>query len=184
MNIKKVLLCSSVLLAVGCGRIYAADAVYDPLWLYQGTWEFTKHVADGAAAVPDKILNDCGQAGKFFMCQQTVNGKLGALVIFIPRETAGHYYTQALSPDGKAMGRGELEIEGDRWTYPSKEEENGKTKYYRTTNVFSGKDHIHFEQSESTDGKTWTVTASGDEVHTSQSGTHPDPRQDKRGTSR
>jgi hypothetical protein len=183
MQRASILLWCSVLLALGCGRIFAADPAYDPLWLYQGTWEFTKHVPSGTP-VSNKIVNDYGQVGKFFMCQQTVDGKLGALVIFVPTETAGHYFTQALSPDGKAMGRGELEIQGDRWTYPSKEDENGKTKYYRTTNVFSGKDHIHFEQAESTDGKNWTVTASGDEVHTSQSGTRPDPRQDKRDTAR
>ncbi len=173
----------SILVSFGCARLFAADPVYDPLWLYQGTWELSKH-NPGAPVESNKIQNDCGHVGKFFMCQQTVDGKLGALIIFVPRETAGHYYTQALSPDGKAMGRGELEIEGDRWTYPAKEEENGKTKYYRTTNVFSGKDHIHFEQSESADGKNWTVAASGDEVHTSQSGTRPDPRPGKPDTAR
>jgi hypothetical protein len=105
-----------------------------------------------------------------------VDGKVAALLTFIQGESKGRYYTQPILPDGHAAGRGELEIEGDRWTYPSKEDENGKTKYYRITNVFSGKDRIHFERSESMDGKTWKVLASGDEIHTSQAGTRPDPR--------
>ena len=35
---------------------------------------------------------------------------------------------------------------------------------YRTVNVFSSRDHIHFESARSTDGKTWTVTMTGDET--------------------
>ena len=105
-----------------------------------------------------------------------MDGKAGALLVFTPSQTKGTYYTQPVLPDGHAAGRGELQIEGDRWTYPSKEEENGKTKYYRITNVFSGKDHIHFERSESADGRTWKVLASGEEVHTSAAGTRLDPR--------
>jgi len=165
-----------ILLALGCfGLAWAADPAFEPLWKYQGTWD-VKRSAAGAAPVSDKLQNDCAEIGRFFLCQQTVNGKVGALIVFTPAETTGHYYTQAIMPDGKAGGRGELEIQGDRWTYPSKEEDGGKTKYYRTVNVFSGKDRIHFEQSESADGKTWTVNASGDEVRTASAGTRPDPR--------
>ena len=164
-----------MLFAVGCISAPAADPAFEPLWQYQGTWELTKR-APSAAPASDKLQNDCAEIGRFFLCQQTVNGKIGALIIFTPAETSGHYYTQAVLPDGHATGRGELEIQGSRWTYPSKEEKGGKTMFYRTTNVFSGKDHIHFEQAESADGKAWTVTASGDEAHTSPAGTRPDPR--------
>jgi hypothetical protein len=164
---------------LACSGVFAADSPLEPLWQYQGTWQFTMNVP-GSAPVSNKIQNDCIEIGQFFLCQQTVDGKVTALLTFTPSQTKGTYYTQPILPDGRAAGRGELEIQGDRWTYPSKEEENGKTKYYRITNVFSGRDHIHFERSESEDGKTWKVLASGDEVHTSQAGTRPDPRQDKR----
>jgi hypothetical protein len=50
-----------------------------------------------------------------------------------------------------------------------------KTKYYRITNVFSEEDRIHFERSESLDGATWKVLASGIEVRASQAGTRPEP---------
>jgi len=166
----------AILFPLAASALLAADPQFEPLWLYQGTWQFTMNAATGSAPVSNKIQNDCVENGQFFLCQQTVDGKVTALLAFTPGESKGHYYTQPVLPDGHAAGRGELEIEGDRWTYPSKEEENGKTKYYRITNVFSGKDRIHFERSESSDGKTWKVLASGDEVHTSQTGTRPDPR--------
>lgn len=141
----------------------AADPVYDPLWLYQGGWEVSP--ADLAAgAKPDKLVNDCGLVGKYFACQQTVNGKISALVVFIPAEKPGHYFTQAILPEGWAAGRGELEITGERWTYLSKEQEDSKTTYHRNVNTFSGRDHIHFEISESPGGEHWKATRSGDEV--------------------
>jgi len=142
-----------------------ADDPYAPLWLYQGSWhEMPK------GKEPFELTNQCALIGKYFGCQQTVGGKIEALVIFVPAEQNGHYFTQSVLPEGWAMGRGELEIEGDRWTYSSKAQDGAKTTYYRTTNVFKGKDQIHYEQSESPDGKQWTTTGSGDEVRASEAG--------------
>ena len=142
-----------------------ADPAYAPLWLYKGTWELKQSGAKSGTA-PDTISNVCNLIGKFFGCQQTVNGKLASMILFIPNDKAGHYYTQSVLPEGWATGRGELEIAGDLWTYHSKDVDNGKTTYYRTTNVFTGKDKIHYEVSESADGEHWTTTKSGDEVRT------------------
>jgi hypothetical protein len=153
------------LLALACSisSLSADDPVYAPLWLYQGSWIVTpKNLTTGAS--PDQLTNDCALAGKYFACQQTVNGKVAALLVFIPTDTPEHYFTNALLPDGHAGGRGELEISGDHWTYMGKSEGGGKTSYHRTRNSFTGKDHIHYEQGESADGVNWTVTGSGDEV--------------------
>lgn len=138
------------------------DPAYAPLWLYSGTWRVSRNGAN-----PDELKNDCALIGKYFACQQTVNGTPGELLIFIPADKPGHYYTQTVMPQGRAGGRGDLEINGDRWIYSSNWDDGGKTTFYRTTNVFTGKDHIHFEQAESTNHKDWKVTASGDEVHVS-----------------
>ncbi len=146
-----------------------ADPVYAPLWLYQGTWRVTpKNLAPGAK--PDELKNQCALVGRYFVCQQTVNGTPGALLIFIPTQKAGHYYTQNIMPEGRASGRADLEISGDRWIYSSTWDEGGKTTYYRTTNILTGKDRIHFEQAESSNGNDWTVKNSGDEVRISSAG--------------
>jgi hypothetical protein len=159
---KSAALCLLVL-AASFPLFSADDPVYAPLWLYQGSWVVTpKNLAPGAP--PDQLTNDCSLTGKYFACQQTVNGKIAALVVFIPADTPGHYFTNALLPQGNAGGRGELEISGDNWTYSGKSEEGGKTSYHRTRNTFTGKDRIHFEVGESVDGVNWTVTLSGDEV--------------------
>jgi len=85
------------------------------------------------------------------------------MIVFIPTSKPGHYYTQNITLEGRATSRGDLEISGDRWVYSSTWDAGGRTVYYRTTNEFSGKNRIHFEQAESTNGKDWTVKASGDE---------------------
>jgi hypothetical protein len=150
------------LAAVAASRA-ADDSVYASLWLYQGNWIASpKDLALGAS--PDQLTDDCALVGKYFTCQQTVNGKIGALLVFVPAETPGHYYTNAILPQGFAGGRGELEISGERWTYSSKSVDGDKTTYHRTLNIFAGRDHIHYELGESADGINWTVTGSGDEV--------------------
>ena len=134
---------------------------YTPLWLYNGTWQISRT----GAAKPDKLVNACALMGKYFACQQTVNGTQGNLVVFIPTNTPGMYHAQNLTPEGRATGLANLEINGDHWVYTSTwEQGGGKTMYYKTNNVFSGKDRIHFEQLESTDNKEWKTTGGGDEV--------------------
>ena len=152
-------------LATQTGRnAKAADASYAPLWLYQGTWQVTRKSA-GSGAKPEQLVNRCALLGKYFACQQTVNGSEGGLVIFIPAGKPGHYFTQTITPDGRATGKADLEISGDRWIYSSRwPQQSGNITYYRTTNIFTGKNHIHFEQAESPDGREWTQKDSGDEV--------------------
>lgn len=142
---------------------WASDATFAPLWLYQGTWHVTRsNFAPGTK--PEELVNQCALVGRYFTCQQTINGKQGNLLVFVAAEKPGHFYTQNITPEGRATGRADLEISGDHWTYTNTWDEGGKTTYYRTTNLFTGKSKIHFEQEESSDGKEFKVTGSGDEV--------------------
>lgn len=142
----------------------SGNAIYAPLWLYQGTWQVTRK-SDNKEAKPEQLANHCALLGKYFACQQSINGTEGALVIFIAAGKPGHYYTQNITPEGRATGKADLEISGDRWTFSTRwPQGNGKITYYRTINVFTGKNHIHFEQEESADGMQWTQKDSGDEV--------------------
>ncbi len=138
----------------------SSDAAYAPLWLYNGSWQISRK----DAAKPDQLVNTCGLVGRYFTCQQTVNGTPSELLVFVPARAAGHYYTQSVNPDGRAGGRGDLEITADKWVYSSTWDAGGHTVYYRTTNVFTSKDRIHFEQAESENNRDWTVKMSGDEV--------------------
>jgi len=71
-----------------------------------------------------------------------------------------------LRKGGISEGRSGFQIEHNRWTYSSNWNQGGKTTYYRTVNVFDGRNRIHFEQSESDDNKQWVVKSSGEETRT------------------
>ena len=150
-------------MALGAAAAPKAADVYAPLWLYSGSWKVTHK--DQAAEI---LINQCALVGRYFTCEQTVNGAAGNLLIFIPAPNKpGHYYTQNVTPEGRGTSRGDLEIQGDHWVYRSTWDQGGSTVYYRTTNVFMGKTTIQFEQAESTDNKNWTVKNSGEEVRVS-----------------
>ena len=139
------------------------------MWSYQGTWHVT---SKNAGAKPDELKNQCALVGKYFVCQQTINGQIGDLLIFIPvPNNAGHYHTQNVNLQGRASGVGDLEISGDRWVYSTRwDQGGGKLTYYRTTNVFAGKTRIQYEQAESPNGKDWKITNSGEEMRISSLG--------------
>jgi hypothetical protein len=115
---------------------------YAPLRLYDGKWDLIPKLA-GKPGEPMHIENRCAKVGEFFSCDQFVNGKNTALVVFLPvhpLEGGGYEYrNQALSANADGPGTwGKLEIVGDRWVYSSEESDSGKKTYWRTTNVFSG----------------------------------------------
>ncbi len=145
-----------------------ASDPYAPLRQLDGKWEVAMSSADKAAA-PTRLENRCGQVGEFYACNQIVNGKNTALVIFLPShalENGGYSYrNQALRTEGEnSAAWGTMQITGDRWVYPSESTENGKKTYWQTVNFFSGPDKIHFEVQRSDDGVKWTTTMSGDEA--------------------
>ena len=132
-----------------------------PLMLMNGNWQVTH--ANGAK--PDLMVNQCTKTGHFVTCDQSVDGGPSALLVFIPRaDKPGQYYTQNIRPEGRATSRGDLEINGDVWTFLSNWDNSGHTIYYRTVNTFVGRTRIEYEQSESSNGKDWKVTSSGEET--------------------
>lgn len=134
--------------------------VFSSISLYQGNWQATPGMSGSA---PDTISNHCEEFSEYYACQQTVNGKVGALIVFVYAGTTGHFNTQAILPNGSAQGRGDLLIEGQRWTFSGKSTDSGKTTYFRTINDWHGHDRIHFEVAHSSDGKDWVIDHQGDE---------------------
>lgn len=160
-NMRYVPLFLIIVAAVCSGALDSPDR-YTPLKMYEGSWNMTKTKPMGKRA--DRLVDDCALIGRYFACQQTINGEPKDLFIIIPRRESGRYYTQGVNSEGLAYGRTDLLIEGNTWTYSNKSSRDGKPMFYKTVNVFSGTDHIHFEQLESADGAHWTVLEAGDEV--------------------
>jgi len=142
-----------------------ADDPYAPLKLYDGKWDV---MMTSAGKDVTRLEDHCVKTGLFFECEQVVDGKPRALVVFLPfakTSTGGEEYrTQVLRPDATTPGNWEkLTIEGDRWVYSWETTESGKKLHWHNINTFSGPDKIHFEIQSSEDEKTWKTQNSGDE---------------------
>src|SRR5260370_7188654 len=84
------------LLAAGAAGQNASGDPYAPLRLYEGAWEV--HVTMPAKKT-DKIVNHCAKTGTFFSCEQEVNGKTTALVVFLPTgKTTGEPHEYPIQP--------------------------------------------------------------------------------------
>jgi hypothetical protein len=160
-----------MLLGIGATKVRsatAADDPYAPLRLYDGKWNILAG-EDGKGAM--QLENHCAKTGLFFACEQVVNGKSAALVVFLPfaKMASGgeEYRTQALLPDASPAGDwSKLTIEGDKWVYFWESTDGGKKTFWKNVNTFSGTDKIHFEILNSEDGTTWKKQKSGDEQRT------------------
>lgn len=150
-----------ILLSRTAGTVPSAPSPHAPLTLYEGNWKVTRKSA-GPNAKSEELQNQCASVGKFFTCQQTVDGNVVSLLIFVPTNQPGHFATQTVLPEGRAAGKGDLEISGNRWVLTNTWNQGSKTTRYRTTSTFADKDHIHFEQEESPDGVHWELKDSGD----------------------
>ena len=87
---------------VGATHAWGVTNPYAPLRMYQGAWQVMQTAP--VAKKPDQLINDCARIGRYFACQQTLNGKRGLLVVFIPDGGPGHYHTQVVLSDGNALG--------------------------------------------------------------------------------
>ena len=143
----------------------APQKPFAALEAYNGTWTVKAlHPFSGKEGTVDHLENRCHAGRAFYTCEQVVNGEPAALVIFTLNKEPGKFDVDNVFPNGHCSSNTDLFVKGDHWTYLSHATgEGGKT--YRTENVFTGPDHIHFTQFESADqGKTWTETNSGEET--------------------
>jgi len=138
-----------------------------PLAIYDGEWSVrADHPWSGAApGSADHLTSRCQRFTLYFACEQTINGKPTSLLVYTDTGEEGRLNTRTIAPNGLAGGRGDLTIAGARWTYLDKPPATLAGNWSRVENLVKDRDHIRFEEYESADqGKTWTLTNSGDEV--------------------
>ena len=133
-----------------------------PLTVYDGSWLVTPKPAAGEAAKTDHLTNHCHMADAFYTCEQVLNGKSMALLVFTEGAVAGMLHSTIVLPDGSPGGKpGDLKIDGNHWTFLNSDAAGKPT--FRVENYFKDRDHIHFEQYKPTsDG--WEKVGEGDEV--------------------
>jgi len=159
----------AVLLAgVGAASLAAESGGIDTIQAYAGTWKTeTVHFDtpySKAGKESSTLRNKCWKNGGFYACNQYVNGESKALIVFTHNDKDKTYTTYPIPVDGGTAGTGKLLIEGNVWTYPWENIEQGKTTYFRVVNVFTAPGKIEYRQEFSTDKVKWMLMAKGTEV--------------------
>ena len=132
----------------------------EQLTVYAGSWTVDAPATSSAAAHADHLTNHCHMTDAFYTCEQVVNGKSVALLVFTATDTPGLFHSQVVLPDGHAAGRSDVTISGNHWTYLSKE----GSPQFKVENTFTGRDRIHYEQFQAAPDGSWTKTGEGNEV--------------------
>lgn len=130
------------------------DSPFAALTVYNGNWNVTPATKAGTPAKVDRLVNHCTLGNAFYTCEQVVNGKTVALVVFVADDKPGAYHTRIVMPDGQAGGGSQLTIAGPHWTFLSTDQA-GKPSF-RVENVFTGRDRIHSEQFQAAADGSWT----------------------------
>jgi hypothetical protein len=129
----------------------AADP-YDALKAMDGHWRVTT----GSGRVED-VDNACSRTGLFFVCEETVQGKPTALVVFRPRDRQEGklaYRVQTLTAGGDRPGPWrDLVIDGTDWTISDAGSQGGRKT--RTVITHSGPDYMHVEVQAEGKNETW-----------------------------
>ena len=147
----------------------AAPVGLDAVAAYAGTWKTEIRHRDtpyGKAGSESHVLrNDCWRSAGFYACDQIVDGKSAALLVFLYDAATGAYSSYPIPAAGAPeVHPGRLLIDGPVWTFPWDSVEDGKTVHFRVVNTWSSPDRIEFRQEYSADGVHWTLIADGDET--------------------
>ena len=134
-----------------------------PLTAYDGSWLVTPKPAAGETAKVDHLTNHCHMTDAFYTCEQVVNGKSMALLVFTEGSVAGTLHSTIVMPDGSPGGRpADLTIAGNHWTFLNSD--GAGKPGFRVENYFTDRDHIHFEQFKAKSDGGWEKVGEGDEV--------------------
>lgn len=137
---------------------------FAPLAVYGGVWSVKAEHSFSGGTGPDRLENRCTAHMAFYTCEQVVNGRPSALLVFTLSKEPGKFDVDTILPNGHASSNTDLYIRGEHWTFLSHAEKPGDA-VFRVENTFRGTDEIHFEIFRSADdGKTWAKVNEGDDL--------------------
>ena len=149
----------------------AGPSGIDAIWAYAGTWKTSMDHVDTpyskAGHEEKKLVNDCWKSGAYLACRQIVDGDPKILLVFTCNPDGRNCTSYQIPPNGGEAGSGKLILDGNTWTFPWSNTEDGKTTYFRVVNTWSSPTSIEFRQEYSTDQVHWTIMATGHETKAS-----------------
>jgi hypothetical protein len=166
-------LCGVVLLVASLTATSAQTPKNPPpgigeVWAYAGTWKIDTEKFDTAHSKAGKesatLRNSCWRDAAYVACAQYVNGEQKILLVFTYNPKDKTYTSYQIQAHGGEAGSGKLIIDGNVWTFPWQQTENGATTYFRVVNTFTTPRQIEYKEEFSTDQQHWTLMAQGVET--------------------
>jgi hypothetical protein len=157
----------SMALAAGAllASLPARAAEVDAFAKYAGTWKaqlsYVESAHSKAGTQSMTVRNDCWRSGNFYVCNQIIDDKSRALVVFFYDPVAKRFGSYPISVGADTVHPAAVLVDDKSITFPWDMQDSGKTVHMRIVNTFTTPDTLDFRQEYSEDGKTWTTMATG-----------------------
>ena len=143
----------------------ASAAEVDTFARYAGTWKMQLNYVESAhskaRAESMTVANDCWRSDYFYVCNQIIDGKSRALVVFFYDPVAKRYGSYPIAVGADTVHPATVVVDEKSITFPYDMQDNGKTVHMRIVNTFTTADTLDFRQEYSEDGQKWVTMATG-----------------------
>lgn len=132
---------------------------------YAGTWKMQLTYVDSAHSKARSetmtVKNDCWHSDNFYVCNQIIDDKSRALVVFFYDPVAKRFGSYPISVGADTVHPANVLVDERSITFPYDIQDNGKTVHMRIINKFTAADSLNFKQEYSEDGQNWVTMATG-----------------------
>ena len=132
---------------------------------YAGTWKMQMNYVESAhskaRAESMTVANDCWHSDFFYVCNQIIDGKSRALIVFFYDPVAKRYGSYPIAVGADTVHPATVVVDEKSITFPYDMQDNGKTVHMRIVNTFTTPDTLDFKQEYSEDGQKWVTIATG-----------------------
>jgi hypothetical protein len=130
-----------------------------------GTWKMQINYVESAHSKARQesmtVKNDCWRSDFFYVCNQIIDEKSRALIVFFYDPVAKRYGSYPIAVGADTVHPANVLVDEKSITFPYDMQDNGKPVHMRIVNTFTTPDTIDFKQEYSEDGQKWIAMATG-----------------------
>jgi hypothetical protein len=132
---------------------------------YAGTWKMQMNYVESAHSKARQesmtVRNDCWHSDFFYVCNQIIDDKSRALLVFFYDPVAKRFGSYPIAVGADTVHPATVLADEKSITFPYDMQDNGKTVHMRIVNTFTTPDTLDFKQEYSEDGQNWVTMATG-----------------------
>jgi len=162
---------AAAMLASSLANAAESGAEVDTFARLAGTWKmqmtYVESAHSKARTESMTVKNDCWRSDFFYVCNQIIDDKSRALIVFFYDPVAKRYGSYPIAVGADTVHPANVLVDEKSITFPYDIQDNGKTVHMRITNTFKTPDTLDFKQEYSEDGQKWVTMATAVEQRVS-----------------